>query len=111
MCKDGVLKIENILPLFPDFVEIDLVKQDLIDALQMYNAELAALSKELDESANSSDMIRRDINSLKNRSVVIPVSRKCDGCSRSLMTRQFHVYPCQHAFHTTCVVSEVNISF
>ncbi|KAJ3333398.1 hypothetical protein HDU91_002935 [Kappamyces sp. JEL0680] len=65
------------------------------------------LSKELDESSNSTDLIRADIRNLKARSCIIPILKKCDVCTRPLMTRQFHVFPCQHTFHSDCLIDEL----
>ena len=105
--KEGNLKLEQILPLFPDFVQISEVKQDLVEAIQSYKKTLDYLSKELDESANTSDLIRADIRGLQGRSIVISGLKKCDWCKRGVLTRQFHVFPCHHAFHSDCIVSEV----
>ena len=107
MSKHGNLKIEQILQFFPDFVQIDEVKEDLVQALITYKKRLAELSRELDESANTTDLIRLDIRALQSRSVVVPILKKCDSCYRSLMTRQFHVFPCHHAFHSDCIITEV----
>jgi vacuolar protein sorting-associated protein 18 len=41
------------------------------------------------------------------RSTILPILKKCDVCQRQLMTRQFHVFPCHHAFHSDCVVDQL----
>lgn len=64
ICKEGGLHVESVLKYFPDFVYIDTVKEELIEALQTYQKELDDLGKELDESANSSELIRQDIKNL-----------------------------------------------
>ena len=109
LSKEGGLKIEQVLQFFPDFVQISQVKDELVEALTTYKSRLAELSRELDESANTTDLIRLDIKALKSRSVVVPILKRCDECHRPLTTRQFHVFPCHHAFHSDCIVTQVRL--
>ena len=67
LCREGGIKVEQVLNFFPDFVLIDEVKNDLVEALKTYNGQLEDLSKELDDSANSSELIRQEIKSLKQK--------------------------------------------
>ena len=36
----GVVKIEDVLPLFPDFVQIDAFKDAICQSLEDYNAQV-----------------------------------------------------------------------
>ena len=40
----GLLKLEDILPFFPDFVTIDNFKDAICDSLERYNRQVSALS-------------------------------------------------------------------
>ncbi|KAI8898146.1 Pep3/Vps18/deep orange family-domain-containing protein [Globomyces pollinis-pini] len=102
-CKEGDLKIEQVLQFFPDFVLIDNLKKDLCQALVQYNDQLTKLTMELDESARNSELIQMDIKNIKTKYAIVPIMKKCDLCNRPLMTRQFHVFPCHHAFHSDCL--------
>ncbi|KAI8913209.1 Pep3/Vps18/deep orange family-domain-containing protein [Gorgonomyces haynaldii] len=108
LAKEGDLKIEDILPLFPDFVLIDDIKQDLISALMEHNEKLERLKKQLDESANGAADIRTDIRELKKRYVTVSVTRHCDLCRKHLLTSQFFVFPCGHGFHQDCLATELS---
>ena len=33
---------------------------------------------------------------------------KCNSCGYPVMTRAFYVFPCQHRFHSDCLIDEVN---
>jgi len=46
----GLLKIEDILPFFPDFVTIDNFKGAITDSLTRYNRQIEELKAEMDES-------------------------------------------------------------
>ncbi|TPX77417.1 hypothetical protein CcCBS67573_g01323 [Chytriomyces confervae] len=66
-----LLRIEDILPFFPDFALIDDFKTDLCQALDEYNEHIEQLKEEMDEATRSAENIRTDIHNLKNRSIVI----------------------------------------
>ncbi|KAJ3274965.1 hypothetical protein HDV01_001829 [Terramyces sp. JEL0728] len=103
LCKEGNLKVEEVMQFFPDFVLIDDLKVELCEALRHYNDTLLQLSAELDDSANNSELIRKDIRNLKTKYAMIPIVKLCDYCGRNLMTKQFHVFPCNHTFHSDCL--------
>ncbi|KAI9343587.1 Pep3/Vps18/deep orange family-domain-containing protein [Obelidium mucronatum] len=100
-----LLRIEDILPFFPDFVLIDDFKADLCKALEEYNDHIDRLKEDMDEATRSAENIRRDIQNLRNRNVVIHITEQCSVCSLSLLTRQFMVFPCKHVFHSDCLTS------
>ncbi|WVQ94630.1 hypothetical protein IAU59_001710 [Kwoniella sp. CBS 9459] len=100
-----LLKIEDILPFFPDFVVIDDFKTEICSALEEYSARIDDLKAEMDEATASAESIRRDIEGLANRFVTIEPGDKCWKCGVNLTTRQFYVFPCQHVFHADCLIA------
>lgn len=103
-----LLKIEDILPFFPDFVVVDDFKDEICNALEDYSAHIERLKSEMDEATRSAEAIKSDIADLRNRFVVVDASEKCGSCRMQLLTRQFYVFPCQHAFHADCLITEVS---
>ncbi|GAA5918386.1 hypothetical protein JCM1841_003937 [Sporobolomyces salmonicolor] len=102
-----LLKIEDILPFFPDFVVIDDFKDEICDALEGYSAHIERLKEDMNEATRSAEAIKADIADLQNRFVVVDANEKCGSCGQQLLTRQFYVFPCQHAFHADCLIKEV----
>ncbi|KIR32632.1 hypothetical protein I352_05059 [Cryptococcus deuterogattii MMRL2647] len=100
-----LLKIEDILPFFPDFVVIDDFKIEICSALEEYSARIDALKAEMDDAIASSESIKRDICNLAKRFVTVERSDKCWKCGLELVSRQFYVFPCQHQFHGDCLIS------
>jgi hypothetical protein len=103
-----LLKIEDILPFFPDFVVIDDFKDEICTALEGYSAHIERLKEDMDEATRSALAIKADIGDLRNRFVVVDAAEKCASCGQPLLTRQFYVFPCQHAFHADCLINEVS---
>ncbi|KIJ68589.1 hypothetical protein HYDPIDRAFT_165357 [Hydnomerulius pinastri MD-312] len=99
-----LLKIEDILPFFPDFVVIDDFKEEIAHALEGYSAHIDELKKEMDEATRTAESIKQDIAELKNRFVTIDAGERCSVCAQLLLTRQFYVFPCQHTFHADCLI-------
>jgi hypothetical protein len=106
----NLLKIEDILPFFPDFVVIDDFKDEICAALEGYSAHIDTLKAEMDETTKSAEAIKEDIKALRNRFVVIDAGERCSVCSTPLLTRQFYVFPCQHTFHADCLIGLVSIT-
>lgn len=102
-----LLKIEDILPFFPDFVTIDNFKDAICTSLQEYNQHIESLKTEMDEATESACEIRAEINSFRGRYAVVRSQDKCSACGYPLMIRAFYLFPCAHRFHADCLVAEV----
>jgi len=64
-----LLKIEDILPFFPNFVTIDHFKDAICTSLQEYNQHIQNLKEEMEEATKQAEVIREDIQSVRNRFV------------------------------------------
>ncbi|PHH55451.1 Vacuolar membrane protein pep3 [Ceratocystis fimbriata CBS 114723] len=98
-----LLKIEDLIPFFPDFVVIDDFKEEICTALEDYSRSIDALKAEMDEAAQTAANIKSDIAALDQRYAIVEPGEKCYACSLPLLSRQFFVFPCQHAFHSDCL--------
>ena len=68
--KSDLLKFEDILPLFSDFVHIDVFKEELSHCLNEYKDKLDELTEDMNEATLSAEHIRSEIKSFKNRYVL-----------------------------------------
>jgi vacuolar protein sorting-associated protein 18 len=103
-----LLKIEDILPFFPDFVVIDDFKDEIANALESYSNQIESLKNEMDDATRSAEAMKESIAGLKNRFITVDAGERCSVCSFPILTRQFYVFPCHHAFHADCLVSLVS---
>ncbi|KAJ6574972.1 Pep3/Vps18/deep orange family-domain-containing protein [Mycena capillaripes] len=99
-----LLKIEDVLPFFPDFVVIDDFKEEITNALEGYSNQINGLKSKMDEATRTADSIKQDITALRNRFVTVDAGEQCSVCSHLLLTRQFYVFPCRHTFHADCLI-------
>ena len=99
-CED-LVKIEDILPFFPDFVTIDHFKTPLCESLQKYTKHIAELKEEMNEAYKSAERIRSEMDSHKGKYTFVRATDKCDISGQFLLSKPFHVFPCcGHKFHT-----------
>ncbi|KAI4341061.1 hypothetical protein MLD38_025832 [Melastoma candidum] len=121
---DGLLKIEDILPFFPDFALIDDFKEAICNSLEDYNRQIEQLKQEMNDATHGADNIRNDISALAQRYAVIERDEECGVCRRKILTvsgdywmsrgytsagpmAPFYVFPCGHSFHAQCLIAHV----
>ncbi|CAL8101844.1 unnamed protein product [Orchesella dallaii] len=102
-----LVKIEDILPFFPNFVTIEHFKEAICQSLQEYNQHIQTLKREMDEATKSAEVIRDEIHAVRNRCAVIRATDQCTLCENTLLIRNFYVFPCGHKFHADCLMSEI----
>jgi hypothetical protein len=101
-----LLKIEDILPFFPDFVTIDHFKDAICTSLEEYNRDIEKLKGDMNNATASALHIRADIHDLRHKYSVISGNDTCGLCAFPLLARLCYVFPCQHGFHADCLTSE-----
>ncbi|KAK8969414.1 hypothetical protein KSP40_PGU010128 [Platanthera guangdongensis] len=121
---DGLLKIEDILPFFPDFALIDDFKEAICSSLEDYNMQIKILKEEMDDATHGADNIRSDITALAQRYAVVERDEECGVCKRKILSAggahqvgrgympigpmaPFYVFPCGHSFHAQCLIAHV----
>jgi len=102
-----LLKIEDILPFFPDFTRIDDFKEEICSSLEDYNRHIEELKVEMEEATKSADLIRQDIKDMRNNYGFVTTVRNCDLCNYAVLTREFYLFPCGHVYHATCLRNEM----
>jgi hypothetical protein len=102
-----LLKIEDLIPFFPDFVIIDDFKDEICQALEEYSRSIDALKREMDDAALTASNIKAEIKGLDQRYAIVEPGERCWICRLPLLVKQFFVFPCQHAFHSECLGTKV----
>ncbi|XP_023332203.1 vacuolar protein sorting-associated protein 18 homolog [Eurytemora carolleeae] len=101
------VKIEDILPFFPDFVTIDHFKSAIVESLQEYSKHISDLKDEMSEASSSAQVIRDEISQAKSRYQFIRATDRCSTCGDLLLSREFYLFSCSHRFHTDCLTETV----
>ncbi|EFJ45681.1 hypothetical protein VOLCADRAFT_94101 [Volvox carteri f. nagariensis] len=117
---DGLLRIEDILPFFPDFVTIDNFQAAICDSLERYGAAIEALKADMEEATAIAEALRADIAMLGNRSAVVSLAQPCVRCGRPISEAApltslpqggalppFYLFPTGCVYHVACCAAEV----
>jgi len=96
--KHCSLSIEEVLPYFPDFVQIGGFKSEVVKSLEAYNQSIRQLKIEMDRHTETATKIRKDIDELQNQKGYIPDTRRCDLSGEAVLSRPFLYFPCGHVF-------------
>eukprot|EP00271_Cylindrocystis_brebissonii_P008632 TRINITY_DN23099_c0_g1_i1.p1 TRINITY_DN23099_c0_g1~~TRINITY_DN23099_c0_g1_i1.p1 ORF type:complete len:1123 (-),score=263.65 TRINITY_DN23099_c0_g1_i1:370-3738(-) len=118
---DGLLKVEDLLPLFPDFVLIDDFKEAICFSLKAYSEQIGELKREMEAATKSAESLRSDTGALSQRYALLDRKEACGICGKPLLQTSgreggtlgamsggggmapFYVFPCEHAFHADCL--------
>lgn len=103
----NLLKIEDILPFFPDFVTIDHFKEAICSSLQAYNQHIEELKQEMEDATLSAKRIREDMQEMRNKYSSVDPQDKCTSCDFPLLNRPFYLFLCGHMFHYDCLMQIV----
>ncbi|XP_072969864.1 vacuolar sorting protein 18 [Typha angustifolia] len=124
LTETNLLKIEDILPFFPDFVLIDDFQEEICKSLKDYKNRIEQLIGEMNDATQGAENIRSDINALAQRFAFIGSNEDCGVCKRKILTAggpqhvgrsytsvgdmaPLYVFPCSHVFHTQCLIAHV----
>lgn len=102
-----LIKIEDILPFFDEFVTIDHFKDAICSSLQEYNMHIEELKIEMEDATQSAKEIRSEIQAFRNKFSLVRADQKCSVCEYAVMNQAFYMFPCGHMFHADCLSSEV----
>ncbi|KAF6200772.1 hypothetical protein GE061_005217 [Apolygus lucorum] len=103
-----LLKIEDVLPFFPDLTTIDHFKDAICASLQDYNQHIDELKEEMEDATKSAKTIRDDINAFRSRHCIITAADRCNVCDTPLLPNAFYSFPCTHRFHADCLITEMS---
>lgn len=103
----SLLKIDDLLPWFPDFVVLDKFKDHIVESLEDYNGRIDELKQEMENYTESAEHIRQEIRGLKTRHGTLQGEQVCELCDQAILSRVFYLFPCSHAFHADCLLTEV----
>jgi hypothetical protein len=102
-----ILRIDDLLPFFPDDTKVEILKDKLCDSLKSYNDRINNLKVELrDQSKNAEDLREKNRKS-KNKFISVHPTQTCEICFTSLLKQTFYAFTCGHGFHRECLIEEL----
>ena len=103
-----VLQVEDILPFFPSFAIVDDFKDEICNALDRYSNKINQLKIEMNDSINSSERLKEDINNLnKNKFMIVAPDEKCALSGRPIIGNEFYVFPTQRVYRIDSIIENI----
>ena len=103
--SEGIIKIEDILPLMGDNVKINEFKDDLKECIKKYEENVHILNKEIKEFNESNDSINKDINLCEKNAIKMNYTKlRCYRCCKNISGPKFFLFPCKHIFDVECLI-------
>ncbi|VDD85183.1 unnamed protein product [Enterobius vermicularis] len=121
--SDDALKIQDVLPFFPDFASIRHFKEPLCKCLREHSGKIKVIQRQMKEATETAQQVRMMSEKLKKklvpfvivhlckRLVIIRGSDHCSLCDSLVMDRPFYAFNCKHFFHRDCIEKESIASF
>uniref|UniRef100_A0A914ECY7 Vacuolar protein sorting-associated protein 18 homolog n=1 Tax=Acrobeloides nanus TaxID=290746 RepID=A0A914ECY7_9BILA len=109
--SSGLLKIQDILPYFPEFTKIEHFKEPLCSCLKEHSSKIQEQQKELANSTDVANEIRAKMEQAKTKYMVVKTSDKCFRCKENLFNHPFYAFVCRHFFHKACLEQQLDIEF
>ncbi|CAD5212801.1 unnamed protein product [Bursaphelenchus okinawaensis] len=100
----NVLRIQDILPLFPEFTKIEHFKQPLCECLKEQSKQITELQKDIHQATENVNQIRAQAEKMASNILVVKRGDKCVVCSTTLLQSPFFAFNCKHFFHQDCLV-------
>ena len=105
--SNGLIKIEDILPLMGDSVKIGEFKEELKDCINNYEKSVELLNKEIKEFNVSTDLIQKDISKAKKNVFNVTYNKiRCQECGNYIKEKKFFMFPCKHIFDSQCLINK-----
>lgn len=105
--KCELLSIKDLLPRIPDFTTIDNLKDEICSDLEKFGTLINKLTLEMNSSVSINETITEEIAKYGEKSQIIKSGESCSICEFLLTSRKFFIFPCNHAFHSDCLIKEI----
>ncbi|CCF59618.1 hypothetical protein KAFR_0H02090 [Kazachstania africana CBS 2517] len=103
--SNGIIQINDILPVLNNVITIANIKDELIKNLQNHSNIMKSIATDIEKTNNLKKLISSDIKELNTRTYqIMEPGNSCKSCDKLLQNRKFLVFPCKHCFHTDCLI-------
>ena len=109
--SDGVLCLEDVLPLCPDTSSIDAFRDAVLASLDAHATTVTSLRRDMADAAAAADALCANVAQLATRQLALPRNAVCSRCgchvasaphppggAAALDVPPFYAFPCGHCF-------------
>lgn len=85
---------------------IENVKDEICHALESYASEIDSLQNDMNVAVTTTEKMKENIQRIEKQFAIIQPGEPCHYCLKPLLPKAFFVFPCQHAFHASCLLNQ-----
>ncbi|KAF8364258.1 vps-18 [Pristionchus pacificus] len=101
------IKIQDLLPLLPEFTRMEELKDPLVACLKEHSAKISVLQQQMKYASDTANEMRTMSEKMKKRVTIVRSMDVCESCRCSLCSRSFYAFACRHHFHRDCLEREM----
>lgn len=109
--SNHVVTVGDLLPLFPEFTDVEALKQPLCDCLYDTSQKIKEQQQQIRETADILDALKKDLEERQQCIRKVKPSDKCAVCSDGVMKKSFVMFACNHFLHWDCFEDYMNERF
>ncbi|KAE9554931.1 hypothetical protein FO519_001828 [Halicephalobus sp. NKZ332] len=100
--SNNVVTVGDLLPLFPEFTDIEALKEPLCGCLRDTSKKIKELKQQIRETGEVMDALKKDMEEQERFFVRVKPSNKCNICGDIIMKKPLIMFPCNHSLHSDC---------
>ena len=105
--ESNMITVGDLLPLFPEFTDIQALKEPLCGCLRNTSEEITKLRQDIGETTEMMNALKKDIEEKERDFSIVKPSGRCEICGDSIIKRSFIMFPCNHSVHSNCFEKSV----
>ena len=104
--NNDVLKLEDVLPFFIDNIQLSDIKNYLESCIFKYDKKIDGFKNEIrDYNESIKEIIENKKYKMNNFNNFNLKDIVCAKCQKKLITKNFFLFPCGHAFDLSCILN------
>lgn len=101
-----VLQLPELIRLLPEDIKLDDLSDNVCDELDHCMKRIEQLDFEIGQASEVAHEIQTNAENMRNRYIVLEPNESCWHCNQPLFSEPFVLFPCQHAFHRSCMLEK-----
>eukprot|EP01091_Cochliopodium_minus_P006710 TRINITY_DN1670_c1_g1_i1.p1 TRINITY_DN1670_c1_g1~~TRINITY_DN1670_c1_g1_i1.p1 ORF type:complete len:743 (-),score=213.23 TRINITY_DN1670_c1_g1_i1:54-2009(-) len=103
------LKVEDLIPFFPDTTLINSFKEEINDQSRTYDHNIQEHKSEMEMIENNTNILRIELKSLRDTPLSLEINSKCFSCRLLINPSQpYYYFSCGHITHQDCLIKDVS---
>ena len=107
--ESQILKVEDLMPYFPETILIDSFKEEIEDQTGTYDENIQKHKSEMEMVEKNTNILRTDLKKMGSFPLVYDSPHKCFSCRLFINpSKPYYYFFCGHLVHQNCLIRDVS---